>query len=438
MKKKYIYLYYFIILLSIALGINCKKTPSGQTNIDHELSQSKQEGQQDLRGPGGRQRGKGQLTQAGGRGITGRGLGRRTGNVWGPDDVIELSKEEKEAIKIETVKASFRPLRSQLHALGKVFAHPQKRAIVSYAFPARISGIHIRIGDWVKAGQELITLQSEEVGTGKSEFYKAQADYELAKVNFERGKSLFDRGVGAKKDFLSSEAGFKVAQAHLNAAEKKLHVLGFTEEQVKVITETHQISPAITLFAPISGKIIENKATLGAMVDQSTEILTIMDPNLLVIDADIYEKDIAKIRIGQQVEVSVPAYPQEKFIGKTSYISDILNEKTRTITVRTEVKNHKFKLKPGMFADIDIFLNHQSQALVLPKEAILDDKDEHIVFIQIDDKYIPLIVETGAREGNFIEIIQGIREGDEIVTVGNFQLKSKLYEELLQKGHVHN
>ena len=224
----------------------------------------------------------------------------------------------------------------------------------------------------------------------------------------------------------------------MNAAEKKLHVLGFTEEQVKVITETHQISPAITLFAPISGKIIENKATLGAMVDQSTEILTIMDPNLLVIDADIYEKDIAKIRIGQQVEVSVPAYPQEKFIGKTSYISDILNEKTRTITVRTEVKNHKFKLKPGMFADIDIFLNHQSQALVLPKEAILDDKDEHIVFIQIDDKYIPLIVETGAREGNFIEIIQGIREGDEIVTVGNFQLKSKLYEELLQKGHVHN
>lgn len=422
MKKRYIYLYYFIILFSFLLGINCKKTPSGQTNINHEISQSKQEGQ---------------LSPAVDRRITGRGLGKEAGKEWGPDDVIELSKEEKEAIKIETVKASFRPLRSQLSALGKVFAHPQRRAIVSYAFPARISGIHIRIGDWVKAGQELITLQSEEVGTGKSEFYKAQADYELAKVNLERGKSLFDRGVGAKKDFLSSEAGFKVAQANLNAAEKKLHVLGFTEEQVKVIAETHQISPVITLFAPIGGKIIENNAILGAMVDQSTEILTIMDPNLLVIDADIYEKDIAKIRIGQQVEVSVPAYPQEKFIGKISYISDILKEETRTITVRTEVKNHEYKLKPGMFADIDIFLNHQSQALVLPQEAILDEKDEHIVFIKINDKYIPVIVETGTREGDFIEIIHGINEGDEIVTAGNFQLKSKLYEDRLQKGHVH-
>ncbi|NOR22675.1 MAG: efflux RND transporter periplasmic adaptor subunit, partial [Candidatus Aminicenantes bacterium] len=189
--------------------------------------------------------------------------------------------------------------------------------------------------------------------------------------------------------------------------------------------------------APISGKVIENKAVLGALIDQETEILTIMDPTLLWIDAEIYEKDIAKIRIGQEVEASVPAYPEETFKGKITYISDVLKEETRTITVRTEVENKSYKLKPGMFADIKIFFNQQSKVLVLPKEAILDDKDEKIVFIKVNDKYLPLVVKIGAREGGFIEIIRGIKEGDEVVTKGNFQLKSKLYDEILKKAHVH-
>jgi len=417
MIKKYFFL--FLIISIMGFGINCSKTKMHEEKTDKEIAQTKPESQQALGGLAVRAR-------------------KRTGQrTWGEDDVVTLSEEERRAVKIETLKATLKPLKSQLQALAKVFAHPQKKAIVSYAFPARISRIHIRIGNWVKTGQELITLQSEEVGTAKSEFYKAQADHELAKVNFERQKRLFDRGVGAQKDFLAREAEFKVAGTNMNAAEKKLHVLGFTEEQVKAIAETHQINPIITLFAPISGKIIEINAVLGAMVDQATEILTIMDPTLLCIDAEIYENDIAKIRIGQEVEVSVPAYPGETFLGKTSYISDVLNEETRTITVRTEVMNKDFKLKPGMFAEIKISLNHQSKALVLPEEAILDDKGDNIVFIKRNGKYFPIIVEIGAKEKGYIEIIRGLQEGDEVVIKGNYQLKSKLYDEILKKAHVH-
>ncbi|MEE8603910.1 MAG: efflux RND transporter periplasmic adaptor subunit, partial [Candidatus Aminicenantaceae bacterium] len=384
----------------------------------------------------GKRRGQ-QKKQAVGQGFGNRAQNRNAGRAWGPDTVVELSAEEENAIEIETVEASYKPLRSQLQALGKVFAHPQRMAIVSYAFPARISEIHILIGDWVKIGQKLVTLQSEEVGTAKSEFYKARADYELSKVNYERQKSLFERGVGAQKDSLSSEAKYKVAEASLDAAEKKLHVLGFSEQQVKQISETHQISPIISLYAAISGKIIENNAILGAMVDQTTEILIIMDPSVLCIHADIYERDIAKIRIGQEVEASVPAYPGETFSGKISFISDVLNEETRTITVRSDVKNREYKLKPGMFADINIFLNHQREVLILPVEAVLAEKDENIVFLKVAGKYIPQIVKIGVRNGVYVEILAGIQEGSEVVTKGNFQLKSKLYEDILKKGHVH-
>jgi cobalt-zinc-cadmium efflux system membrane fusion protein len=355
----------------------------------------------------------------------------------GRTNVINLSDEEKKAIEIETVVASYKSITSQLQAMGKVLAHQLRKAIVSYAFPARISKIHVRIGDWVKPGQELVTLQSEEVGKAKSEYYKAIADYELAKSNYERGKRLFDRGVGAQKNLLTSEAELKVSQANLNAAEKKLHVLGFTEAEVKVIAETHQINPVITLFAPISGKIIQYSAVLGGMIDQSTEILTIMDPGLLWVDADIYERDIAKIKIGQSVEITVPAYPTETFVGKICYISDVLKEETRTITVRTEVENKGYKLKPGMFANIKISLNHQNQALAIPGEAVLDDKDNKIVFIKKDENFYPQLVEIGTKENDYVEIIKGIQAGDEVVTRGNYQLKSKLYDEILKKAGVH-
>jgi len=430
MTKKYISL--LVILFFLSLGINCSKKSQEAGDTNTKVSPVNTKNAQNLQRPLRKDQRKGQGPVAGGR-----GYGREAGKGFNRTNGISLTEEEKEAVKIKTVKAALNPIKSHLPALGKVIAHQQRKAIVSYPFPARISEIHIRIGDWVKKGQKLVTLQSEEVGSAKSEFYKAQTDHDLANINCERAKLLFDRGAGAEKDYLACSANLKVAESSLNAAEKKLHVLGFSEEQVKIITESHQINPIISLFAPLEGKIINNNAIIGGMVDQGTEILVIMDPRILWIDADIYEKDIAKIRVGQNVEVTVPAYPGEIFTGKISYISDVLNEETRTITVRTEVVNKEMKLKPGMFADIKIFLNYQDKALVIPQEALLDDKGDTIVFIRRGEQYFLQVVQTGARENGFIEIVSGLSEGDEIVYAGSFQLKSKLYEEILKKGHVH-
>jgi cobalt-zinc-cadmium efflux system membrane fusion protein len=372
----------------------------------------------------------------------GQGLGRQAAasgvkRGWTPSTAIDLSDEERQAIEIETVVVAKKPIASQLQAMGKVLAHPLRKAIVSYAFPARIAQIHVQQGDWVKEGQELVTLQSEEVGEAKSAYYRAIADHELARQNYEREKRLFDRGVGAQKNMLTTEAELKVAEANLDAAEKKLHVLGFTEAQVKAISETHQVNPVITLFSPISGKVVQYNVVLGGMVDQASEILTIMDPRLLCVDAEIYERDIAKIKTGQNVEVSVPAYPDEKFQGKIGYIGDVLKEETRTITVRTEVENKDTRLKPGMFANITVFLNHQAQALVLPREAVLDDQNDKMVFIKRHNLFFPQLIETGAKENGNVEITAGLEAGDEVVTKGNYQLKSKLYEEILKKAGVH-
>jgi len=352
-------------------------------------------------------------------------------------DAVYLSQEAAEIVEIKTQEVKPGECKAVLKRMGKVLAPQTQTTIVSHAFPARVAEIHVKIGDWVKKGQALVTLDSQEVGSAKSEFYKAIAACELAKLNFDREERLLSDGIGVKKNFVAAEAEYKVARANLEAAEKTLHVLGFSEEQVKEITATHQINPTITLYSPIAGKVVRIEAVLGALVDQSTEILTIIDPTLLWVDAEAYETDIAKLKIGQPVEITVPAYPDEVFRGEVTYIGDVVDDETRKIIVRAEVNNEQFRLKPGMFADVGIVLNGGCRPLVVRTDAVLEDGKQKIVFVKEGDHFVRREVKTGVVDGEYQEIVEGLKAGEEVVIQGNLQLKSELQKEVLKAAEMH-
>jgi cobalt-zinc-cadmium efflux system membrane fusion protein len=368
-----------------------------------------------------------------GRLLRGRGLGSARAQY----PPVELAPAETDSWGIATGKVARRSMRSVHSAMGKVLAPPPRMAKVSYPFPARIAAVNVKIGDWVEKGQPVLTIQSEEVGRAKSEYYKATADLELARQIYEREKRLSTRGVGAQKNTLAAEAGFKVAQTNLEAAEKRLHILGFSETEVRAIAETHQIRPEVSLSAPISGRVTEHNAVLGSMVDQTSDLMTIMDPTMLWVDAEVFERDIAKIRIGQDVQVTVVAYPGEVFRGKLSYIGETMNQETRTLNFRTEVLNRNFKLKAGMFADVSIILNGGYRVLTVPVEAVLEDNNDSIVFVKTGGQYAPRTVRVSAEQNGYCAIAEGLREGEEVVIKNAYMLKSKLYDELLRKAHVH-
>jgi len=351
-------------------------------------------------------------------------------------EAVALSAESRDLVGIDVDPVTSRECRCTLKAMGKVLAPRPQTAIVSHAFSGRVSEVHVKIGDWVEKGQALVTLESQEVGEAKADFYKAKADLELAELNLAREKRLSESGIGIQKNYLAAETEHKIAESNAEAAHKKLHVLGFSEDQVQEISETHQISPAITLYAPIAGKVVAIEAVLGAFVDPSTEMLTIIDPTRLWVDAEIYEKDLAKARIGQDVEIAVPAYPGAVFRGKLSYIGDMVDDQTRTITVRADVENDDHRLKPGMFADVCVLLNG-GEALVVPSAAVLEEGDRKIVFVQHDDRFLCREVETGVVNGAYQQITSGLAADDRVVVEGNHQLKSELKEEVLEAGHVH-
>ncbi|HEK86822.1 MAG: efflux RND transporter periplasmic adaptor subunit [Candidatus Saccharicenans sp.] len=413
MKKKLILLS-LVILVALG-GFSCKSSPKSNVGPISQKNQSLSSATEDT---------------GAARGLR---LRQRNGAKW-INEEVSLSEKEKEVIKVETARVSYLNIQAFLTAAGKIIPPNSRMCLISYAFPARVSRIEVKLGDWVNEGSPLITLQSEEVGKSRAEFFKARADLELAQANYERQKRLVERGAGAQKDYLAAETELKVAQASLEACEKKLHLMGFSEEEVKKMAETHQINPVITLFSPIKGKVVELKVVPGEMVDQTKDMMTVLDPRVLWVEADIFEKDIAKVRPGQKVEITVPAYPEKSFYGRISYVGDILKNDTRTITVRTEVENPELLLKPGMFATLRIYLNGDRPVLAVPESAVCDQLGEKFVFVPQANGYQVRKVELGAKQDGFCEVLNGLKEGEEVVTSGSFQLKSKLFEEALKSS----
>lgn len=352
-------------------------------------------------------------------------------------EVISLSPEECDAAGLRCVKAELRHCPCVLKAAGKILVPPPRTAMLSYFLPGRIAQVHVQVGDRVKKGQPLVTIECGEVAEALSDFFKAMASHDLAQLNLDREKKLAADGLGARKNLAAAETEAKVAEASLEAAEKRLHILGFNEDQVKDVGRSHKISPAMTLYAPMDGKVIRSAAIVGAMVDQSKEILTVVDPTLLWVDAELYERDVAKARVGQEVEVVVPAFPHEQFSGKVCYIGDTVNEETRTITVRTELRNDEERLKAGMLADVSLFYGQNGPVLTVPEAAVLEEGRQKIVFVRTPAGFVRRVVETGGADGSYQHVLSGLAAGEEVVVEGNHQLKSKLSEAALRAAHLH-
>jgi cobalt-zinc-cadmium efflux system membrane fusion protein len=364
-----------------------------------------------------------------------RGFGRSGGRGWNRR-FVQLSPDEARLIGLSTVRADLRPLRSTLRSLGTVYAPPPRLAVVSYPYPARVAAVHVRVGQWVERDEPLVALQADEVGATKAAYLQALAALDLAESSLARERRLFERGVGARKALLAAESEAKLARSAVEGAARHLQILGLTPAQVDTVRATDDGDPLVTLHAPIAGRITERTPVLGAMVDPATTILTILDPRVLCADAEVYERDLARLRLGQEATVTVPAYPGRTFHGRVCYIGDVVKAETRTVTVRSEIDNRGGHLKPGMFADVWLLLEETADAVALPERAVLDNGEEQLVFIRAGDGYLPQVVQVGVRQAGYVEIVRGVSAGDEVVVNGNFALKSKLFEDVLaEAGH---
>jgi multidrug efflux pump subunit AcrA (membrane-fusion protein) len=183
----------------------------------------------------------------------------------------------------------------------------------------------------------------------------------------------------------------------------------------------------LELKAPIDGVIVERKSAAGEQVDKAKEIFTISEPANLWVIAEIKERDIGAVKVGQEARFSVIAYPGESFHGKVVRIANEVEKESRTLEVRIEVENSDGRLKPGMFADVAITTDVLQNVLVIPDAALQTDEDRQVVFVALgQNKFQKRVVKLGLEEEGRVEVLEGLKQGDKVVSEGSFILKSEM------------
>jgi multidrug efflux pump subunit AcrA (membrane-fusion protein) len=190
----------------------------------------------------------------------------------------------------------------------------------------------------------------------------------------------------------------------------------------------------LELKSPIDGAVIERKSTVGELVTKGTAVYTISEPKELWLIAEVRERDIARVREGETVRFNVLAYPGEAFGGKIGRIGTVVEREARTIEARIEVDNSDGRLKPGMFATVDIVVGRVDGVLVVPFSAIQRDAETESVFVSIDaDHFEKRTVKTGLKQELSVQILEGLKEGEPVVSEGGFIIKSEMMKGELEE-----
>jgi membrane fusion protein, heavy metal efflux system len=311
---------------------------------------------------------------------------------------------------------------------------PNQRALaeITTLVRGRVVDVYADLGQEVKAGNLLAILYSGELGMAQSAYLKAKAKLYVAERAYKRAKSLLEEKVIGLAEAQRREGEMISVRAEKREAQDRLQLLGMSDENIRRLDRQQKILSYAPIVAPFDGRVIARNLTKGEVVETDVKLFVVANLSEVWVTANIPEKDIPYIHQdqGQTVDVRVSAYPDKVFHGKITYVGDVLDPATRTMRLRLELPNPDRKLKPEMFATIRIYSQPETNVLLVPETAVQRDRARQFVFLQRDSgTYEVRDIKVGESNGNTIKILDGLHEGDPVVTKGAFILKSELLRE---------
>jgi len=348
--------------------------------------------------------------------------------------LIEMSVSAQQHVGLQVASAASIHMQEYLKATGTVQPIDSRVASVRPLARGRITEVRATVGDRVQKNQTLAIFDNIEAGDLISQEQSAKAELERmrsrlfpAQRQTERSRHLAKIGAVAAKDYESSkaeqegiEANIRSQQALIDGLRQRLRRLGVSDSDTAGSFLT-------ALRAPFSGIVTKAAASPGDIIDESREVFAVADITRVWVQAEVYEKDLGRIRVGQDASIRLDTYPGETFAGKVTYISDALDPQTRTARVRCEVANERAKLKTDMYANLELPTTFTKQAIAVPESALQQVEGKNVVFIRHSEtQFEKREVEKGVTVRGQTEIIRGLKVGEPVVTQGAFHLKSIL------------
>ena len=371
-------------------------------------------------------------------------------------DDVTVSIEQQKAAKFEVAAAELRSSARTLQTTGTVKANETRAAHIRALSTGRITRVFVRAGDTVRKNHPLLTYDNIELGEVLGEYLRSAAAREQAKNELEvaarslqRARALVDLGAIARAELdrrdaehKNQQAAVRAQEAELARVEAKLRRFGLTDDEIGELAaggSSRQRQSVTTLRAPFDGIVMQVSAVEGEAVQTDTPLLEVVDTSTVWIQADVYEQDLASVKVGQAAEVLSKSYPGEKFRGVVTLVADAVNAETRTTQVRVEAPNSERRLKLDMYVTVLLPTKESQKRLAIPAISVQTVGDRTCVFVREDDTTFAVRpVRLGSESRGWIEVLEGLKEGDMVVARGSFTLKSEHDKaELSEEGHHH-
>jgi len=384
--------------------------------------------------------------------------------------VVPLTATERENIGLKTVAAALRPLEDIRRIPGEIKPHPDRVALVTSRTPGKIVDIHVKIGERVQKGQDVIEVQSLEVEKLELDLIQAENKYRaerskleldltqaenklrLAEAEASRNRLLVEKGIGARKELIAAENQLQAVQNEIAGAKRQtellaeasrneitgiirqLGLLGLPEDSIARVRR-QKIVTVLHIPAPLGGVIVERPVSLGQIIDTSTTLFKITDDSVVIAEGDAFEDLLPVLRVGQRVRLTTTAYPGRVFQGTVTFIHPVIDPEKRTAHIWAQVPNPEHQLKQDMFVQLNVVVGGGGRdAVTIPAEAVIAAEGQEFVFVDKDGGFARMSIATGARNDQFVEVKHGLKAGEKVVTDGKRQVYTKMLT--MQRGGV--
>ncbi|CAM3520209.1 efflux RND transporter periplasmic adaptor subunit [Flavobacterium gelidilacus] len=339
------------------------------------------------------------------------------------EDEISISKEQFQTMKMEIGSPTEQDFNVGVKATGKIDVPPENRVKITSFLGGYIKSTHLLIGDKIKKGQALVTLENTEFIDIQKDYLEVAEQISYLKSEYERQKTLYDEKITSQKNYLKAESDYKRANGMYQSLKKKLQVLNISPAQV----QKGNLTSTITIYAPIAGDVTVMNANVGMFMAPSDIILEIVDTDHLHVELAVFEKDILQIKENQNIVFTVPQASNEEFKAKVVLVGKSIEGNDRTIMIHGHLDDAiKQRLLTGMFVEATI-LTDSKKGLAIPIDALITENDKNYVLLIKNNSKVDYIfekteVKVGEKSADSIEIIESnkVNKKSKILTKGVF------------------
>src|SRR5271166_431570 len=341
------------------------------------------------------------------------------GGPQSPAGTFRATEQQLKTFTIETVATH--GFVSEELTEGKIAVNGDRTTPLYSPYSGRVVRLIAGLGDRVAQGAPLATIAATEYVQALNDLAAAAAQVKLARFNEQRKHALYEAKGGSLQDWQQAQADLTTAETALQLVRNRLKIFDKSAAEIDALEQTPSIDAVVPIKAPVAGVVVDRQIGPGQFLQSgsATPAFTIADTTSVWLLANVREADAALVKPGQAVEVHVLAYPKRAFKARLTYVSAVVDPTTHRIPVRAEIDNHDGALKPEMFANFKILTSDAAESPAVPQSAIVYEGDgAHVWVVEGDGLIAYRAIRTGRENGGLIEVLEGLKSGERIVTKG--------------------